>query len=328
MDLINFSINENNFIKYMNIQSVLLFGFSECHDNAAITICIPTYKRPRLLRDALLSASNQDTDTSYQIIVVDNDSDFENTEVLDIIKSLNIKNIAYYKNKKNLLFTGNVNRCIFLAKTRWTALLHDDDLLKSNYIADISKILDDYGDNIDGLSVGFDMINYPFKTINQEKSKFLRKIHKFLKERTKKMVKIPLSANLFCGNIYMAPTCGMVFRRESFINSGGIDQDKPSNDWAFNIFFSQKYKFYKYRESMGVYRWEVNYILQEAGLEEAKNGRKIILLSLQKYSKICRIIMFMFKRSFKQIMEAPFEAPLEHLRFFHTIRRLYEIFYH
>jgi glycosyltransferase involved in cell wall biosynthesis len=317
MELIDFFRNEDGFSETKHIDSVLLFGDTDVVADAEITICIPTYKRPVLLKDAITSAINQNTNIPYKIIVVDNDPDFENKEVLNLIKSFNKTNIAYYKNKKNLLVYGNLNRCIFLAKTPWAALLHDDDILLPDYISTISSILLKRGKKLDGLAVKFtNQDPHPENDAFQKRIlyHFLKSIYPiyYLKKRMSSfitlmkepiIIKIPLSANLVFGNIYGAPTCGMLFKRESFLDSGGFNQKyDPSADWFFNIFFSMHYNFYKYRKKLGIYRWMANASLNENVIEDLKKQIKIAFFSLKAFNLSSRILMFFLKEDCNRIM--------------------------
>ena len=66
---INLSVNKNNFARYENIKSVCLYGNENELNNFFISICIPTFNRTNLLKDAIDSALNQKTDVPYCILV-------------------------------------------------------------------------------------------------------------------------------------------------------------------------------------------------------------------------------------------------------------------
>jgi glycosyltransferase involved in cell wall biosynthesis len=311
MDLIDFSKNEDSISKQEHIESVLLYGNPDAVSDAEITICIPTYKRANLLKESIASAVNQFTNIPYRIIVVDNDPDFDNTEVLDIIRDFNRDNLSYYKNKENLLMLGNWNRCVVLARTRWAALLHDDDLLLGNYLNVVSNILFRHRKKIDGLSIGCIVQDYPYGYSDMKKKCLLRSVLKILYSfikflcLIKKFVTIPCSANLFLGNVYGAPTCGMIFKRNSFIKTGGFNPSYfPSADWFFLIFYSENYKFYKYREKLAIYRWGVNTSLREDVLEGYKYDRNKCIFSLKKRSKLCSFFMMIFKKDFNVVVNS------------------------
>lgn len=333
MELIDFSKNKDNFEEIKNIESILLWGDPNAIPDAEISICIPTYKRPKLLEEALESAIKQETNIPYRIIVVDNDDNFENKENLNIINKYNDKRISYYKNVKNIGMYGNINRCAELALTKWFALLHDDDLLKSNYINDVSKLLLKYNKNIDLLIINMQHINFPFlKDKNDnEKTKLgmLLKavkgaIKKYLSLFTPKITKIPVSSNMFLGNVYGPPTCGMLFKKLTFLDSGGFNKDYyPSSDWFFLIYFSNKYKVIKLKKSLGFYRWEDNESLKEETLEAFRIFREICIISLAKKFLNCKIIYLIFKRDFIKMFNTRLEIKIKHSFFFRIIQRFY-----
>lgn len=108
-----------------------------------ITIAIPTYKRPKYLRQAIDSAINQAAPgIAYNIIVVNNDPETDMAEVQKAYEDAPV-NIRFYTNEKNLGMLGNVNRCVELASGKWIAFLHDDDLLLPNYLHQIAKHLNE-----------------------------------------------------------------------------------------------------------------------------------------------------------------------------------------
>jgi glycosyltransferase involved in cell wall biosynthesis len=307
VELIDFSKNEDSISKQANIDSVLLYGNPDAEPEAKITICIPTYKRPRLLKEAIESAINQVTNIPYRIIVVDNDPDFSNMEVLDIIKSLNQGNLSYYKNRENLMLYGNLNRCIVLAKTKWAAFLHDDDLLLKNYIETVSGILYTDKNKIKALRVGDDdEQNNPYMSPGSKGYEFLKKMYHLFQRAMirKKIVKMPLIANLFI-NIYGAPTCGMVFDRQCFVESGGFNENYyPNADSLFCIFFSLRYNFYFCKQVLGIHRWEDNESLKERFISIRSLSIKRKHISLIEYSKFNCLIYRILKKDFHSIVEA------------------------
>jgi len=335
MELIDFSKNKNSFKEIKSTESILLWGDPNAIPDAEITICIPTYKRPKLLEEAIKSAVNQDTNIPYRIIVVDNDDNFENNENLNIINKFNNKKISYYKNSKNIGMYGNINRCAELALTRWFALLHDDDLLKSNYINEVSKILLKYKKSIDLLILNMQQINYPFlKEKNSNKKKKIVLILKAVKGTIKnilslftpKLTRIPVSSNMFLGNVYGPPTCGILFKKLTFLDSGGFNKDYyPSSDWFFLIYFSKKYKVLKLKKYLGCYRWEDNESLKKETLEAFKNQRKECILSLSNNFLCCKIIYLIFKKEFIKLFNSSTIIKIKHSIFYRLIQIYYII---
>lgn len=99
-----------------------------------ISICIPTYNRPKLVREAVDSAIAQ----SYQPleILVSDDSRNDDTETAlgDLIVS---RNIRYVRNSPPLGQAGNVNNLFDRAKGELLVLLHDDDILLPDAVANL-----------------------------------------------------------------------------------------------------------------------------------------------------------------------------------------------
>jgi glycosyltransferase involved in cell wall biosynthesis len=332
MNNINFSENKDSISKQIDIESVLIYGDPDAIQNAELTICIPTFKRPEYLEKAIRSSLNQTTSIPYRIIIVDNDPDFTNNAILDLIKKFNDKRLVYYKNKKNLLLFGNLNRSILLAKSRWVALLHDDDELLNNYVDIISKILNKYGDRINAISNSFTVQDDRTEVSSNKRSiieQILKIIFSAIKKaiiQLKQIIRIPLSSNLFLGNVYGAPTCGMIFKREIFLQSGGFNEDYfPASDWFFLIYFSYKYKFYKYRLPISIYRFAVNTSIKKEVIEKYKNTKKQCYFSLKKYSFVCRFWLFFLQKDFSVIMK---NEKKRLSVFYWIVRHIYVLLYH
>lgn len=245
--------NINNFSKNDNIKSNLIKGDLSINDNPLITIAIPTFNRPALLKEAIFSALNQSNDgTEYEIIVVDNDPEMEEiTDTKRVIDSFDDEKLLYYKNEANLGMFGNWNRCFELARGKWVALLHDDDLLSDNYIKEISKLI--RRKDIVCLASRFEIIddnslNNVIKDKNNNASSYL------------KTMRISKFDSLFWNtNPYGAPTCGALFQRDIVIKEGGFSEEFfPSSDWFFMFKLNNKYKVHRPFNTTGYYRFSVN----------------------------------------------------------------------
>lgn len=140
MDYQNFKFYEKKdyISKYKSVKSILIQG-NDDWSGIDLAVTIPTYKRPGTLKEAIESVLHQKTNVKFKIIVVDNNPD-RNDETEEFMKSYkNIGDILYYKNIENVGMSGNWNKCILLAKVDWVILLHDDDLLATNAIKELSK---------------------------------------------------------------------------------------------------------------------------------------------------------------------------------------------
>ncbi|MCR4298181.1 MAG: glycosyltransferase, partial [Gallionella sp.] len=99
-----------------------------------ITTIIPTYRRPVLLRRAILSALHQ-TYPHVRVCVYDNASGDETESVVDETESV-VKEIArhdprvkYHRHPRNIGSYNNFNYGIREVETEFFSLLSDDDVL-------------------------------------------------------------------------------------------------------------------------------------------------------------------------------------------------------
>lgn len=297
---INLSVNKNNFVRYKNIKSICLYGNEKELGNFFISICIPTFKRTNLLKEALDSALNQKTDVPYCILVLDNENTGIENENYKLIKKYNSPKIFYYQNSENIGMAGNWNRCAELIQTKYFVYLHDDDLLKDMFIQTVFDIISK-NNKISCLITAIEHLNYPGSNNEIIEKKGLKKIKAmfFEKLRPKYIRMRTLIPNLFLDNMYGPPTCGMLFNRYDFLNSGGFDADYyPVLDWFFLIFFSQKYSILKYRKKISIYRWQENESLKPETQKAFKQSHKTVRAYLYKKSFVCRILIKIFQKDF------------------------------
>jgi len=105
-----------------------------------ISIAIPVYERVDFFEDALNSALTQTT--KCPVYIVDNAS--SHNKFQEIIEKKHDFMITYIRNEKNVGMVGNWNRCIEVCQTEYLSILHDDDVLHSNYIENCLDILKKY----------------------------------------------------------------------------------------------------------------------------------------------------------------------------------------
>ncbi|HIK06635.1 MAG TPA: glycosyltransferase family 2 protein [Trichormus sp. M33_DOE_039] len=108
---------------------------------AAISVCIPTYQRPKFLKEALHSVFEQTLQPIEIVIGDDSHDDLTENLVLDIKKTSKIP-ISYTRHSPSLGQTGNVNFLYEIAKGDKIVLLHDDDLLLPNSLEDLNSCWD------------------------------------------------------------------------------------------------------------------------------------------------------------------------------------------
>jgi len=106
--------------------------------NRLISICIPTYRRPELLRIAVSSALAQ-TYPEIEVIVGDDSLDHLTTGVIGELRAATARPIRYEHNEPSLGQNENVNRLFSLARGDRLILLHDDDVLLSDAAAQLDR---------------------------------------------------------------------------------------------------------------------------------------------------------------------------------------------
>lgn len=104
--------------------------------NNLISICIPTYNRPELLQEAILSCFSQ----SYrplEIVISDNSDRYNLQDIIDQLVPPQSIELRYHRNQPPVSPADNVNRLFDTARGGRLLLLHDDDLLCAGGLDDL-----------------------------------------------------------------------------------------------------------------------------------------------------------------------------------------------
>lgn len=240
----NFFEYIDNFSKYKEIESVLLYG--KKIKGKKLTIAIPTYKRENLLKESLKSAINQKKFDDYEIIIVDNDDNFDNKKCLEIVRSFNCDKIKYYKNKSNLGMYGNWNRCIELASGEYITILNDDDWLEENYLF---EMMNNIGKK-DGIFCDYFKKDFRFfKQINQEKTKLIYKIKKKFDLKIKELY----FYNIIPGSL------GVILKVDKLKRLGGYNSNYfPISDYVLTSNYIYNYNCIQLTSKLTNYRIQEN----------------------------------------------------------------------
>lgn len=105
---------------------------------SSISVCIPTYQRPKLLKEAIDSVLDQTLQPIEIIIGDDSRDDLTEKLVADIKKNCEIP-IFYTRHSPSLGQAGNINFLYENSKGDKIVLLHDDDLLLPNALEDLNS---------------------------------------------------------------------------------------------------------------------------------------------------------------------------------------------
>ena len=244
----NYFEYKDNFIQYGDIKSKMILG-NPNRKNRLFTIAIPTYKRPELLENALISALNQVEIDDYEIVIVDNDCSSSATEKI-VEKNLN-ENVYYFKNEKNIGMFGNWNRCIELAKGEYITILNDDDWLSENYLMNYMKYLKP---EVDGLYFPSNVVDLRHNNTFDRKKKYLilKKVIKTFSKRSNKMKLF----NFFLGSF---GPLGLLMKTSNLKKLGGYNPDYfPSSDYVLHANYCYNYNVYFINEKLNYRRIAVN----------------------------------------------------------------------
>lgn len=189
------------------------------HQMPEVFVGIPTINRPDLVRETIQSALNQ-TYTNIRVIVSDNRSDGNATSLVrNYVESLADPRISFYVQPENLGEYGQGH--YFLeqaADTPYFMILHDDDVLKENYIEVGIQALQK------NLASSFFVAN-PFifdehgLTSETETNEYLTSHGR---ESAEGGQFDALTMHLKCG---FSPISGTLFRTSSLHESGYVDKD-------------------------------------------------------------------------------------------------------
>jgi len=100
---------------------------SKGDEKVTISVCVPTYRRPTMLRMLILSFLNQDFRDSELCIVDDNSGD--DTRAIVSYFQARDSRIKYFCNKSNIGFCKNLLKSIMMSTGKYIVMLGDDDLL-------------------------------------------------------------------------------------------------------------------------------------------------------------------------------------------------------
>lgn len=227
------------------------------NQSVLITIAIPTYNRPKFLRQAIESAINQiNVSVPYEIVIVNNNPDADMSELVTYYESTSI-DVRFYNNTRNIGMLGNVNRCVELARGDWIAFLHDDDLLLPQYVAEISRFLNS---NVACLiPKRYLLFDGKERKLIERRRIIKRFILNLFPKRVftiKRTYSIHVADNVYTWqNCYCAPSCGTIYNKKAIIESGLFS---PEGTYAWDFFsflkLNEKYEIKILNSILSVYR--------------------------------------------------------------------------
>lgn len=236
----------DNFQEHRDVKSHCVIKRTS-HNDAIVTIAIPTYRDGDRLVQSVNSALSQVGFDDYNILIVDNDPNSEPS--LDIFSSpayldeeerkFNKGRISYYQNDVNIGMCANWNRCVELCQAEYLVMLHADDLLMPNYLNEVMLV-------VANKKVGM------LQTARIKNSKFRMGMAKLPYERF-------CLLDLMPNNQLCAPS-GALYRVEYIRNLGGWNNNVTFFfDCYLNALFLVNYPVYVINKPLTYYRRHTDY---------------------------------------------------------------------
>jgi glycosyltransferase involved in cell wall biosynthesis len=187
-----------------------------------ISVVLPTYNRPKLLKKAVDSVLRQ-TYTDFELIIVDDASDIPVFEIVK--KAYNDNRIEIYRNEQNKGVSYCRNLGADLAEGEFLAFIDDDDRWKEGKL---QKQIDKFSD-----------LNEEYAAIYTGNERV--KDNEVLKTRIPEQ-----SGDVYpeiLEEFFIFPFTSLMIKEEPFFEIGGFDLDmNRGEDWDLIIRLSAKYK--------------------------------------------------------------------------------------
>jgi glycosyltransferase involved in cell wall biosynthesis len=240
----------------------LLSGNSDNESEPLVSIIITLYKRKKHISDAINSAIRQENvQITYEIIVI---SDDPNDPVDELDGFANIKNVYFYRNSQNVGLYNSCNMGAKIARGKYIAFLHDDDILYPNYLFEVYNFISQIKPAGECILINRDVVkNDTKKNISTKIFVVLLRIIfllpfviRFFFRKSYKSITLKEGLAYQLSNVYKAPSCGVFFKKNTFMNSGGFNQDLwPVSDYFFFLSFNLTHNIYMIRKKLACYRW-------------------------------------------------------------------------
>lgn len=223
-----------------------------------VTIAIPTFNRPHLLRETLESVWSQEGFADYDVIIVDNASTTENVAVVLAMLQDVGRPVRYYVNDANMGVFRNWNRCLDLAQGEWVSILNDDDLLKPTFLHDMMLEIAD-ARHVEAIICRAELLDQRTEEVRtEEKATTLHaRIVSALRFRGRDRIRLTPN-RLFWANI-AGSSLGSLYRRQVVTELGGFDpEEAPIADYVLNVRLAARGRFLQTHRQLAKVRLQVN----------------------------------------------------------------------
>lgn len=270
------------FSKGESFQSELIITKGHIQSDPFFSIFIPTFNRPDLLKKAIYSAISQDFKNNYEIVVIDNCSEYNSfIQIKEYINGLNLENNVKISLYRCISHSNSWNMGILKSISDWVIMLHDDDLLNYNHLSEVYKYISSKSEIIVLCSDSYNLIQTTqLSILNKFFMFFKENIKKFRRNRFVKLREI----DFYFHN--PASNTGVVLNRKVALEQGGFNfyKDSPIPDYAFFYRLTRDFdQTYYLNKKLSYIRFAVNDGLRKEVIQNVREKndeiRKDILLN-------------------------------------------------
>ena len=190
-------------------ETILISSNETSQDTYDLTFSIPTYNRDTYLFELLESINNlvDSEKVTFEVVITDNTREKEHYEIIKNYLEKCRFNYRYYKNLNNLGGYGNWNQSILLGKGNYYVLVHDDDLIHSQFLTAFRFCISQ--------NVKFDAIAIPFSRFFEDSYEAFEKrlfdLRHFTIKKIKKIAQIRTKYSM---------TLGWIINRDTILETG------------------------------------------------------------------------------------------------------------
>lgn len=275
----NYLFDDTEAIEFKHIEQLsecLRDDFADITTTTAITVVIPTYCRIDSIRRAIECLKNQKDCSLFSILVICDDP--RPSIIDDFMLKVDLNNVIYYKNKKNLGVFGNWNLGVFLSKTKWVTVLCDDDYLYIDYMKTVQDLIYKNPEKKYFLT-GHDraignLTDEITEKINDFQIQYLRKGgNGFYKKQNKsRRHDINFDDYALTDQLYKIPL-GDIYLRDVFLRLGGMQQRfYPAGDCAMILrYLDKEGGLYYYYGKAGCVSVGMNESIKPENIEKSRS---------------------------------------------------------
>lgn len=251
IDFLNLKNPSDHISSFSHVKSHLLYDSSNNIQDVFISFVMPTYNRCKFLEEALESIVSLDNleKIKYEIIITDNSACLsDENQSLQMVKERGYSNLRYFVNENNIGVSGNLNRCIEMARGKYVSMLLDDDLLDRQYLTVMLQCIRYLTDK-----------KIRFCGIKPNHTRFYNGdvLPEYPDYKSVSICPVTKTKCLFQGiGPSSCPTCGILFDRKRFLEVGGFYEELgPVGDYVVGYLMMDKGSiFYDIIEKTGYYR--------------------------------------------------------------------------